>query len=189
MDPFAIFSFVKDTIAWDDGSFDHWKYRSPTAVILDKKAKCNDASNYLHTLISKSELLLYDIRREDGKPITVRVDEKVQDYWVHNNLLFQYNNKYWIAEWMWCNCIRSILGPYNSKDEAVNAFIAIAVPLINAKLDARFVVKNVAFRNPPYGVDLDTYQELATSGEYPYIADSSSNISGKHQYIADSSKL
>lgn len=88
MNPFIIFAEFKSRIQWDDSSFDTWKYRSAKQVEIDKKAKYNDATSYLHSIINDSEVLQYEIRKLDNSPIVVRDGEKIKDKWIHNNLLY-----------------------------------------------------------------------------------------------------
>ena len=159
MNPFSIFANMKMEIKWDDSSFDKWKYRSPKQVEIDKKAKCNDASSYLHSIIQDSEILQFEVRKLDRSPIIVRDDEKIQDKWIHNNLLFKFEGYYYIAEWMLCSSYRSIFGPFETKEEIVLKFINMATVLIDNKLNDSFEIKQVVFKNPPYGITINEYQD------------------------------
>lgn len=159
MNPFIVFAEFKSRIQWDDSSFDTWKYRSAKQVEIDKKAKCNDATSYLHSIINDSEVLQYEIRKLDNSPIVVRDGEEIKNKWIHNNLLFKFEGYYYIAEWMWCTVYRSIFGPFETKEELISNFIIMATALINEKLNDKFIIKQVEFKNPPYGITINEYQE------------------------------
>ena len=60
---------------------------------------------------------------------------------------------------MWCSSYRSIFGPFETKEEILLKFINMATVLIDNKLNDSFEIKQVVFKNPPYGITINEYQD------------------------------
>ena len=163
MNPFEVIVRFKSYVEWDTGSFNNWKYRSPTTVFLEKKAKCFDAINFLHKQINDSKIILYKENRQDHQPIVVRDDEDAVREWIHGNLMFTYLNKYWLFEWYWCDKYRSIFGPYDSEEELFDNWLPVMKDLIEKRFETSFEIVVLPYKNPPYGSNLVDFQTFVLS--------------------------
>lgn len=165
MEPFDLFHQMKALVQWDDESFDLWRFRSPNEMLKEKKAKCIDITCYLHDLVPESEVILYRLERTDGLPIHVRDDEETQTTWIHVNLLFPSKGKFYIAEWKWFR-LTEILGPFESKDEALNDCCELMKQSLDDFFNTSFVVDIVPFKQPPYGLSLNDFQAYVLGSDH-----------------------
>ena len=133
---------------------DVWRYRCS-----EHECKCFDAISILHERIPGSEVLLYRIRREDGKPIYVRDDEQATSVWIHVNLMFEYNDCYWIYDYRWTR-FSSIFGPFASKNELLNNWLKIMKGLIDHEFKSYFLIVILDYKEPRIGSTLKEIQEL-----------------------------
>lgn len=163
--PIDLFLQAKEEIAWDEGSFDLWRSRSPAKVLEEKKAKCIDFVDYFKFIYPQTTGILYKIERKDGAPIHVREDEKEQKTWIHLNCAVEFQGKYFLLEWFWCGTYRQAYGPFESIDEAVKFFIPIMKKSLKKQMKTKFTIEQLQYFEHEYGLTLDELQAFLLNSQ------------------------